>query len=210
MSTSQLEIKTLPVADIAEAENNPNAMPQERFDLLVEAIREVGFLQPVLVRKAAAGYVLIDGHHRVRAALKLGLTEVPCVVAAGSLDDDDLAAATQIAMGRLRGDLDLAVVGRTMNDLVGKGWTIDDLALTGFSVDEVGHLLDAAKLDTESMLAGADATLPAPEKPLRPFVLEITFARREDYVAARKGLKHAAGKGGELADGLLHLLGEKA
>jgi hypothetical protein len=47
---------------------------------LVESVRRVGVLQPVLVRRAAAGYELIAGTQRVAAACAAGLTEVPCRV----------------------------------------------------------------------------------------------------------------------------------
>ena len=47
---------------------------------LVESVRRVGVLQPILVRRAAAGYELIAGTQRVAAACASGLTEVPCRV----------------------------------------------------------------------------------------------------------------------------------
>ena len=47
---------------------------------LVESVRRLGVLQPILVRRAAAGYELIAGTRRVAAACAAGLTEVPCRV----------------------------------------------------------------------------------------------------------------------------------
>ena len=49
---------------------------------LVESVRRLGVLQPILVRGAAAGYELIAGARRVAAACAAGLTEVPCRVCA--------------------------------------------------------------------------------------------------------------------------------
>ena len=44
------------------------------------SIREVGILQPIVVRKAGAGYELIAGERRLRAAKLAGLATIPVVV----------------------------------------------------------------------------------------------------------------------------------
>ncbi|MGH2596108.1 MAG: ParB/RepB/Spo0J family partition protein [Actinomycetota bacterium] len=63
---------------------NPK-QPRTRFDddainLLAASIREVGILQPIVVRKAGAGYELIAGERRLRAAKVAGLATIPVVV----------------------------------------------------------------------------------------------------------------------------------
>lgn len=62
---------------------------------LVSSIREIGIINPLRVRLAChveeggvEAYEVIAGSHRLRAARKLGLEAVPCVV----VDDDDLRA----------------------------------------------------------------------------------------------------------------------
>lgn len=47
---------------------------------LVESIREQGILEPIVVAKTPAGYQIIAGERRWRAAKILGLTKVPVVV----------------------------------------------------------------------------------------------------------------------------------
>ena len=47
---------------------------------LTESIKIQGILQPLLVRKDDAGYELIAGERRLRAAKRAGLTQVPVVV----------------------------------------------------------------------------------------------------------------------------------
>ncbi|MCA1824061.1 MAG: ParB/RepB/Spo0J family partition protein [Mycobacteriales bacterium] len=52
-------------------------------DELVASVREVGVLQPVVVRPVAAGrYELVMGERRVRAARAAGLTSIPALVRA--------------------------------------------------------------------------------------------------------------------------------
>jgi len=63
---------------------NPK-QPRTRFDdeaiaALAASIREVGILQPIVVRKAGAGYELIAGERRLRAAKLAGLATIPVVV----------------------------------------------------------------------------------------------------------------------------------
>ena len=59
--------------------------PRERFDeellnALTESIREVGILQPILVRPMGEEFELIAGERRWRAARRLGLTRIPALV----------------------------------------------------------------------------------------------------------------------------------
>jgi len=88
----QDELRDLPVADITP---NPN-QPRKRFDEealqgLADSLGERGVLQPVLVRRApggGAGYELVAGERRWRAAQAAGLRVIPAIVR----DRDDAAA----------------------------------------------------------------------------------------------------------------------
>ena len=53
---------------------------QDTLTDLVESIREQGILEPIVVAKTPAGYQIIAGERRWRAAKILGLAEVPVVV----------------------------------------------------------------------------------------------------------------------------------
>ncbi|HHW40179.1 MAG TPA: ParB/RepB/Spo0J family partition protein [Syntrophomonadaceae bacterium] len=52
----------------------------EDIESLAESIKEVGVLQPVLVRPKGGYYELIAGERRLRASIKAGLSEIPAVV----------------------------------------------------------------------------------------------------------------------------------
>jgi ParB family transcriptional regulator, chromosome partitioning protein len=52
----------------------------EELGQLSDSIREQGILQPILVRKAEAGYEVVAGERRLRAAKMVGLTRVPVVI----------------------------------------------------------------------------------------------------------------------------------
>jgi len=75
------------LAEIPAAEIRPNPQqPRQHFDeealaALADSIREVGILQPVLVRAAeGGGYELIAGERRWRAARRIGLQTVPAMI----------------------------------------------------------------------------------------------------------------------------------
>ena len=79
----------LPIGSI---EPNPR-QPRSVFDPdalaeLVYSIREIGLLQPVVVREAGNHYELIAGERRLRASKEAGLTHIPAIIRA--TDDDDL------------------------------------------------------------------------------------------------------------------------
>jgi ParB family chromosome partitioning protein len=53
--------------------------PESLVDL-VDSIREHGILEPLVVAETPAGYQIIAGERRWRAAKIVGLTQVPCIV----------------------------------------------------------------------------------------------------------------------------------
>ena len=58
----------------------PRALRRGELGALAESIREVGVLQPVLVRERGDGYELIAGERRWRAARRIGLQTIPAIV----------------------------------------------------------------------------------------------------------------------------------
>jgi ParB family chromosome partitioning protein len=68
---------------------NPR-QPRERFDedglaALTASVREVGILQPVLVRQVGeSDYELIAGERRWRAARRAGLDTIPAIIRSAS------------------------------------------------------------------------------------------------------------------------------
>ena len=78
--------QTTGLAELSISSIRPNPQqPREHFDeealaALAESIREVGVLQPVLVRESDDGYELIAGERRWRAARRVGLQTLPAIV----------------------------------------------------------------------------------------------------------------------------------
>jgi ParB family transcriptional regulator, chromosome partitioning protein len=80
-------------ANIAINQIQPNPQqPRQNFDesslqSLADSIKELGLLQPVVVRPSEDGYVLIAGERRCRAAELAGLDDVPALIRAEGIDD---------------------------------------------------------------------------------------------------------------------------
>jgi ParB family chromosome partitioning protein len=76
---------TLSEVPLAAIEPNPS-QPRAQFDEeslseLTASIRELGVLQPILLREVASGrYQLIAGERRWRAAHRAGLTAIPAII----------------------------------------------------------------------------------------------------------------------------------
>ncbi len=68
----------IPVAQIVESKTNPRKSFGE-LDELVESVKQMGVLTPVLVRRVDDAFRLIAGARRIRAAKKGGLFSVPAI-----------------------------------------------------------------------------------------------------------------------------------
>jgi ParB family chromosome partitioning protein len=69
-------------------------MDEQKLDELAQSIRSHGVIQPILVRRTAAGYEIVAGERRWRAAQRAGLLKVPVTV--GDIADDQLLAVALI------------------------------------------------------------------------------------------------------------------
>lgn len=78
-----------PVAiDAIHARPDARAIADKTVAALVESIAAVGLINPIRVRRAADGFEVIAGRHRLEACRSLGLAEIDAVV----VTDDDLHA----------------------------------------------------------------------------------------------------------------------
>lgn len=77
MASKKLEIKNFKIEEVHPYENNPR-FNKDAVSKVASSIKKFGFKNPILVDK---NNVIIAGHTRLEAAKKLGLEEVPCIVA---------------------------------------------------------------------------------------------------------------------------------
>ncbi len=72
-----MQITRKNVSDLKEYENNPREN-NHAVEAVANSIREFGFKVPIIVDE---NNIIIAGHTRYKAAISLGLEEVPCIVA---------------------------------------------------------------------------------------------------------------------------------
>lgn len=71
------------ISEIQAYDNNPRKN-DKAVDAVAASIREFGFKQPIVIDK---NNVIVCGHTRIKGAIKLGLEEVPCVIADDLTDE---------------------------------------------------------------------------------------------------------------------------
>jgi hypothetical protein len=104
---------------------NPNIMPAELFNELVENIEgEMGFVQPIIVspipedeQKDGYEFKIIDGEHRFDGLRLLDVEEIPCIVK--FMSEDDMKFQT-VKMNRLRGKFDHKKFNMLVKDLLSR------------------------------------------------------------------------------------------
>lgn len=90
----------------------------DALEELAESIRCHGILQPLTVRRVGAGYELIAGERRLRAAQMAGLAEVPCIIM--NMDGQESAVAALVE-NLQRQDLDFIDEARGIAALMEAG-----------------------------------------------------------------------------------------
>lgn len=144
-----IRIEYIPISEIKAYENNPRDNAKA-VDAVARSIKKFGVRSPAIVD---GDNVLIAGHTRVLAAIKLGMTEFPCVKA------DDLtqnqAKAFRLADNRMQEDSewDLALLADEFTVLQESGF---DLAETGFAEFEIDSFLSGWSENNDEEMIGHD------------------------------------------------------
>ena len=130
LSSTPSEGDTLVEVGVDEVEPNPN-QPRKSFDShaldeLAASIKASGVIHPVIVRRQAAGYQLVAGERRWRAARQAGLPRVPAIVREVT-DAESLELA--LVENLLREDLNPMEEAEAFDKLLARfGWTQEELA----------------------------------------------------------------------------------
>ncbi len=87
---------SLKLNDLIPFRNHPFKLYEgDRFNDMVESIKQYGVIVPIVVRKVDDKYEILSGHNRVNAAKEAGLNEVPTVVKEGLTEEEATLIVTE-------------------------------------------------------------------------------------------------------------------
>jgi ParB family chromosome partitioning protein len=160
--SSPIYLQGTNVLEIPLEEICPNpAQPRKVFDdsmieELAVSIKEVGLIQPVVVRPLEKGYELIVGERRFRAARRAGLEKIPALVQDVDPSEQRLMALVENIH---RSDLSSVEEALSLKEILDRtGWNQSELAQKlGRSQSSIANKLRLLRLETpvqEMILSG--------------------------------------------------------
>ncbi|MCX7800923.1 MAG: DNA modification methylase [Fimbriimonadales bacterium] len=135
-----MKIELRKLSEIKPYANNPR-LNDDAVEAVAASIRAFGFRQPIVVD---AEGVIVVGHTRYKAALKLGLEQVPVHVATDLTPEQIRAYRIADNKSAELSDWDYDLLPIELGELQGMNY---DLGLLGFDQDELARLLDPGVKD---------------------------------------------------------------
>lgn len=150
------KIERRPIAELVPYARNSNKHPPDQVEAIAEAIRFFGWTVPALIDEDG---LLLAGHGRVLAAEKIGLQEVPVVVASGWSEAKKRAyviADNQLAR---RSELDADLLRLEIEELARLDFDLDILGFEQGAFDDWLNPPDGSAEATAAELEEADKTI---------------------------------------------------
>lgn len=151
------QVKSMPIDRLIPYARNSRTHSDAQVAQIAASIKEWGWTTPVLIDEDGQ---IIAGHGRLMAARKLGMAEVPVIVAEGWTDAQKKAYVIADNKLALNAGWDESLLALEFGELEGLGF---DLELTGFSLDEI----DALKpVEVPAALTDEDDVPEVPAEPV--------------------------------------------
>jgi ParB-like chromosome segregation protein Spo0J len=146
-----LAFETWPIDRLIEYARNPRKN-DHAVDRVAAAIREFGFRVPIVAKSDG---LVVDGHLRLKAAKKLGLAEVPVILADDMTDAQVKAFRLSVNKVAQLAEWDDELLALEFDDLREMGF---DLTPIGFDADEIALLQNgpASEIDAPEDFKEAD------------------------------------------------------
>lgn len=143
------ELRWVPLEHLHPNVYNPNQMDAFMFDKEVESIRRFGFAAPIIARHLDEGeWEIIDGEHRLKAALQLGLATIP-IWDLGPVDDV-IAKQLSIVLNETRGSAEKQKMADLLQDLLKSETTESLIGVLPYSKEAFNELAALPAFDWES------------------------------------------------------------
>jgi DNA modification methylase len=156
-ATNASEVQRWQIERLIPYSRNPRKN-DAAVDRMAASIREFGFKIPVLARSSGE---VVDGHLRLKAARKLGITEVPVILCDEWSEAQVKAFRLMVNRSVAWAEWDAELLGLELLDLKSLDF---DLDLTGFDSSELERYL--ADIDAAPGLTDEDDAPEPPETPV--------------------------------------------
>ena len=176
--------------------DNPNRMSEGNFNKLKRHIEKTGRYEPIVVRKLAGEYQIINGYHRCRVLAKLGYDKADCVV--WDVDDEEVDVLL-MTLNRLGGKDVVEKKMEILKRLSGKS-SVKELARLLPSSNKQIEALQKFKLPKEIAAAGRVEDMASPV---------VFFLNEDEKLVVEKALAasdcHGGNRAADRARGLLKI-----
>lgn len=128
-----MEIKSLNISELKEAEYNPRVKltdNDDEFQSLKSSLESFGYVTPIVIN---SDYTVIGGHQRLNALKELGYDTVDCVVVDLNKDEEK---TLNIALNKIDGKWDYGVLSEILSNM-----EQSSLNLTGFSASQISDII---------------------------------------------------------------------
>lgn len=150
MKEDRIRTEIVHLLDLDANPWNPNRMDEQMFQKEIASLRKFGYVNPIIVRRNGTRYQIIDGEHRKKALIKLGVVSKVPVTVISDLNDSDAKQLT-IVLNETRGRSDPAKMGELLKDLLSVESKTDLLDILPYSPPVFEKLAGLAPLDWDQV-----------------------------------------------------------
>jgi ParB-like chromosome segregation protein Spo0J len=129
VALDQLEVVYVDVDTLNPNSYNPNRQTDKDFQLLLSSMKDDGFTQPVIAIRS--NREIVDGEHRWRAAIALGMKQIPVVFTDMTPEQQRIST---LRHNRARGSEDMNLSAELLRDLASRGAA--DFAMESLQMSE--------------------------------------------------------------------------
>ena len=157
-----------PLSSLKQLENNPRYIKKEDFERLCASVQnnpELFEAQPLILSNGTGENVIIAGNQRYKAAIEVGLKEVPTILLEGLTEakEREIVIRTNITNGRWDWDILSSEIWGSTQELA--DWGVDVGSFLDDEPDQEDAMPELPELDEE--------------KVVKPMSAKITFTDEE-------------------------------
>jgi hypothetical protein len=148
----ELKLEMWPVSRFVMYEKNPRKNDAQ-IDRMVGSIQEFGFRLPVLAKSDG---LVVDGHLRIKAAQRMGIEEIPVILADGMTDAQIKAFRLLANKSANWAEWDIELLAEELNALESSGLSAEVAGFTDAEADEIKILADIELIENTKKDNGID------------------------------------------------------